>query len=91
MDYYESVLAKMGSEDARGFLRLFMVPPIQDCAGGSRPSSFGQFSGRREAQHDIGAALERWVEQGIASGRNVATRRKNDRDPKNKVVRTRPL
>jgi len=92
IDYYESVVAKMGSGEAHGFLRLFMVPGMQHCGGGSGPNSFGQFgAGSGDAQQDMGAALERWVEQGIAPERIVATKRRNDRDPKSEVVRTRPL
>jgi len=92
IDYYESVLAKMGKKQAPGFVRLFMAPGMQHCGGGSGPNSFGQIgAGSGNPESDIGAALERWVEKGVAPERIVATKRKGDLDPKSEVVRTRPL
>ena len=92
INYYQSVAVKMGASDARGFVRLFMVPGMQHCFGGSGPNSFGQFGGATgDADHDIGVAIERWVEQGIAPERIIATKRKSDLDPKSEAVRTRPL
>jgi len=92
IDYYQSVVARAGASESRGFVRLFMVPGMQHCFGGSGPNSFGQFGGATgDAEHDIGTAVERWVEQGIAPERIVATKRKSDVDPKSEVVRTRPL
>jgi len=82
----------MGAGDTRGFVRLFMVPGMQHCFGGSGPNSFGQFGGATgDADHDVGAAIERWVEQGVAPERIVATKHKSDLDPKSEVLRTRPL
>lgn len=92
IDYYESVVARLGAKQAGAFVRLFMAPGMQHCGGGSGPNSFGQFSaGAGDADHDIGAVLERWVERGIAPERIIATKRKNDRDPKSEAIRTRPL
>ena len=92
VNYYESVVSKAGASDARGFVRLFMVPGMQHCSGGSGPNSFGQFGGATgDAEHDVGAAIERWVEQGIAPERIVAAKRKNDLDSRSEAVRTRPL
>ncbi|MGC9973300.1 MAG: tannase/feruloyl esterase family alpha/beta hydrolase [Bryobacteraceae bacterium] len=92
IDYYQSVVAKMGQKQAHGFVRLFMVPGMQHCGGGSGPNSFGQFGmGSGDPEHNLGAALERWVEHGIAPERIIATKRKNDLDPKSDVLRTRPL
>jgi hypothetical protein len=92
INYYQSVVTQAGASDARGFVRLFMVPGMQHCFGGSGPNSFGQFGGATgDAEHDIGAAIERWVEQGIAPERIVAAKRKRDLEPKSAVLRTRPL
>ncbi len=92
IDYYRSVVSKAGASDARGFVRLFMVPGMQHCFGGSGPNSFGQFGGAAgDADHDVGAAVERWVEQGIAPERIVAAKRKSDLDSRSEVLRTRPL
>ncbi len=76
INYYESVVAKLGKKQAGTFVRLFMVPGMQHCGGGSGPNSFGQFGvGAGDAEHDIDAALERWVEQGTAPERIIATNR----------------
>lgn len=92
INYYQSVVSRAGASDAHGFVRLFMVPGMQHCFGGSGPNSFGQLGGATgDADHYIGAAIERWVEQGVAPERIVATKRKSDLDPKSEVVRTRPL
>jgi len=92
IDYYDSVVAKLGVRKTAGFVRLFMVPGMQHCFGGAGPNSFGQFTvSTGDADHDLGAALERWVEKGVAPERIVATKRRNDMDPASPVVRTRPL
>jgi hypothetical protein len=92
VDYYQSVIRKAGAKKAATFVRLFMVPGMQHCGGGAGPNSFGQFSlGSSDPDRDIDAALERWVEQGIAPERIVAVKRKSDLDPKSAVVRSRPL
>jgi feruloyl esterase len=39
----------------------------------------------------VGAALQRWVEHGIAPERIVATERKDVDDPASAALRTRPL
>ena len=66
IDYYESVLAfeRRGGTapaDVHGFYRLFMVPGMAHCSGGTGPNSF-----------DMQAALEQWVERGVAPGTLVA-------------------
>jgi tannase/feruloyl esterase len=90
--YYESVVSKMGAENTQPFVRLYMVPGMQHCGGGPGPNSFGQAGvPPGDAQHDIGAALERWVEQGIAPDSIVATKYKTGTNPASGVARTRPL
>jgi feruloyl esterase len=92
IDYYRSVVAKMGANEAGSFVRLFMVPGMQHCGGGSGPNNFGQFGvSHVDPQHDVDAALERWVEQGTAPEQIIATKYMNDSDPKSELVRTRPL
>jgi hypothetical protein len=92
IDYYDSVLAKMGRSGAEAFLRLYMVPGMEHCGGGAGPNVFGQFgtpSGDRF--HNIDAALEAWVGQGTAPAEIIATRFHDNSDPKKGVERTRPL
>lgn len=62
VNYYGKVLDKMGpgQED---WLRLFMMPGMQHCAGGPGPDQF-----------DKVAVIERWRESGIAPERITATR-----------------
>ena len=65
---------------------------MQHCAGGPGPNSFGQVPGpQHDADHDIAKALERWVEDGVAPQRIIATKYKFDTNPASGVVRTRPL
>ena len=45
---------------------------------------------RKDADHDMFQAVVRWVEQGIAPDRIIATKYVND-DPAQGVARTRPL
>jgi feruloyl esterase len=84
IDYYESVLSFFGAaaadraravRDVQDFYRLFMAPGMAHCGGGPGPNTF-----------DMQAALERWVEQGVAPTEIVATRSVNG-----VVDRSRPL
>lgn len=91
IDYYRSVEQKMGAA-AEGMVRLFLAPGMQHCGGGPGPNQFGQspnIANLREgdAEHDINAAMERWVEQGVAPRRIVATSYKSP----GVIERTRPL
>jgi feruloyl esterase len=91
VDYYQSVVKKMGAKDAATFVRLFMVPGWEHCGGGAGPNVFGQASvPRGDADHDLEAALERWVEQGAAPEQVVATKFKPGSNPP-VAARTRPL
>jgi hypothetical protein len=82
IDYYQSVVSKMGRKDADSFARLYMVPGMQHCGGGAGPNSFGGA---------MTAALERWVEEGSAPDKIIATKYKVDGNPASGVARTRPL
>jgi hypothetical protein len=82
IDYYQSVVKKMGTAKAGQFVRLFMVPGMQHCGGGAGPNAFGQGGAPQgDPAANIAAALVRWVEQGQAPERILAT----------KPGRTRPL
>jgi len=71
-----AVAATMGSADAASFIRLYMVPGMQHCGGGSGATVFGQQApgAAGDPEHNVSAALERWVEQGIAPGPIVASK-----------------
>jgi feruloyl esterase len=62
VNFYKGVLAKMGSRQD-DWLRLFMMPGMQHCAGGPGPDQF-----------DKVAVIERWRESGIAPEQIIATR-----------------
>jgi hypothetical protein len=91
--YYQRVLQKVGQSATSGGVRLFMVPGMDHCGDGPGPNIFGQFAaaGSGDPSYRVGAALQRWVEKGIAPERIIATKYKDDDDPKSEVVRTRPL
>jgi hypothetical protein len=91
INYYHSVVSKMGMKNVNAFVRVFMVPGMQHCGGGPGPTEFGETAViGGDPQHDIGAALERWVEQGTAPEQLIATKYKGS-TPASGVVRTRPL
>jgi feruloyl esterase len=74
--YYKRVLDVLGDPGkVHGAYRLFMAPGMGHCGGGEGPNTF-----------DMVDALERWVEQGAAPDRIVASHLTDG-----KVDRTRPL
>jgi feruloyl esterase len=75
VNYYESVIEKVGAEIAGSSYRLYMVPGMAHCGGGAGPNQF----------HAM-AAMERWREAGVAPQSMVAARVVS-----NRVERTRPL
>jgi len=92
IDYYQNVTAKMGQRRTDGFVRLYMVPGMEHCFGGPGPSSFGQLGvAGGDADHDMEAALERWVERGVAPGTIIGAKRRSDFDPASPVLRTMPI
>ena len=90
INYYNAAVAKSGAGEAGKFLRLFMVPGLQHCGGGPGPDTFGQYGAAQgDAEHDLARALERWVEQGVAPDKIVATKFKPGPPPV--AIRTRPV
>ncbi|HEU0175542.1 MAG TPA: tannase/feruloyl esterase family alpha/beta hydrolase [Blastocatellia bacterium] len=92
INYFQTVVANMGQRQTNSFMRLFMAPGMQHCAGGPGPDSFGQMvtSAQSDPQHDLTLALERWVEQGVAPDQVIATKRQGA-NPQAPTPRTRPL
>ncbi|HYM77951.1 MAG TPA: tannase/feruloyl esterase family alpha/beta hydrolase [Candidatus Dormibacteraeota bacterium] len=76
INYYESVLAKMGQKDADSFVRLYMVPGMQHCGGGPGADSFGQVGNLifDDPTHSVDASLEQWVEKGAAPSTIIASK-----------------
>jgi feruloyl esterase len=81
IDYYENVDDTLSSkpggaaENASDFFRLFMVPGMTHCRGGPGTDQF-----------DAQAAVEAWVERGVAPA-SIEARHVEDGD----ATRTRPL
>lgn len=77
--YYEKVRDAQGSQQATDdFFRLFMVPGMGHCSGGAGATNFGN-GGRSpspviDPSHDLLSALDRWVEQGVAPDKIIASR-----------------
>ena len=92
INYYESIVNKMGKVDTDSFMRLFMVPGMQHCGDGPGPDVFGEngISPVNDPQHNIYLALEQWVENGTAPSAVIASRMDGE-GPAAKVKMTRPL
>jgi feruloyl esterase len=75
LNYYNSVVAKIGRDDARRAVRLYMVPGMIECNGGPGTDTF-----------DMLGVMRQWVEHGQAPNEVVASRVEHGN-----VVRTRPL
>ena len=77
-------------DQTQAFYRLFMAPGMGHCGGGPGPNQFGQTGGDGDADHDVVAALEQWVEKGVAPKKIIATKYV-DNDAIKAVQMTRPL
>jgi feruloyl esterase len=88
--YYNQVNAAQGSQASTdSFFRLFMVPGMGHCSGGTGWTNFGNQGGSVPSptpQTDVLMAMDRWVDQGIAPDSIVAARLSSGA-----VTSTRPL
>ena len=75
--YYDALREALGANADQ--VRLFMAPGMSHCFGGAGPNVFPTLD-----------SLDRWVEDGVAPERMIATKYDND-DPSAKVLMTRPL
>jgi hypothetical protein len=93
IDYYNEVVSVLGQEITTSFVRLYMVPGMQHCAGGPGPSFFGQYGSAisHDAEHDIQQALDQWVERGISPGSLIAVKYNKGADPASGIAASRPL
>src|SRR3954471_2383619 len=68
VNYYQSVIEKMGQKDVDSFIRLYMAPGVQHCGGGPGADSFGAVGDLKfdDPQHSMDASLEQWREKGTA-------------------------
>ena len=63
----------------REYHRLFLLPSVSHCGGGTGPSSVGGGAPEppvafRDADHHVVSAVIKWIEQGIAPEKIIATR-----------------
>jgi feruloyl esterase len=74
--FHESIARKSGRQ-AKDAVRLFMVPGVQHCFGGTGPDAFGQLNAPQPGEtpdRNMVAALQAWVEGGTAPETIVARR-----------------
>ena len=86
--YYEKVQAFLkqypdprsdSAKPVEDFYRLFMVPGMGHCGGGTGPNMFGNLDvadpskSPEDADHDVVLALDRWVTQGVAPEKIIGT------------------
>jgi tannase/feruloyl esterase len=78
-------------KDADSFVRLYMVPGMQHCDDGPGTDSFGQVGKLTfdDSTHSVDAALEQWVEKGVAPATIIAS--KYAGEGKEHAKMTRPL
>ena len=80
INYLEKVKRFMGAERVDRFVRLFLVPGMHHCFGGHGPSLFNNVTAPttpRDRSRDIAAALEAWVEDGVAPQSLIAVEAEN--------------
>jgi feruloyl esterase len=92
VDYFEAVRARMGADVVDSFARLYLVPGLHHCFGGPGAYSCGGLTvPLADVEHDLSAALERWVEEGVPPGTVIATKPVEPLDPKAGASMVRPL
>lgn len=91
--YYKSVQQKMRESSTASFLRLYMAPGVEHCAGGPGPSFFGQFglATAKGSQYGLFDSVVNWVEKGSPDDNITATKYGPGEHGAPKVLMTRPL
>lgn len=83
-----------GLKKEQEFARLFFAPGVMHCGGGDGPNAFNAAVGTSppsgKPDQDLFAALSRWVEDGVAPVRVVATKYIDDA-PSKGIALQRPL
>ena len=94
INYYNSVIGKMGQQNADSFVRVYMVPGMQHCAGGPGADSFGSgiSPAPTDSQHSLELSLEQWVEKGIRALHHHRHQiRARNSHPRNTLARFAPI
>ena len=92
INYYDDVVTRLGRQNVDSFMRLYMVPGVQHCAGGPGPDAFGQMDewSSDDAAHSLRVALEQWVEKDSAPSTVIASKYAGQ-GPARTTTMTRPL
>jgi feruloyl esterase len=94
LNYYERVVQSQGGlAETQEFFRYFLVPGLGHAAGGPGLNDFGQrliLDVPQDCEHDAFMALVKWVEQGVAPDKIIATAFKGG-DPTNGIRFQRPI
>ena len=92
IDYYDSVVARLGRADTESFVRLYLAPGIQHCFGGPGAGAFGQVGewASEDPAHSLRLALEQWVEKKAVPSTIIASRREGEGAARD-VTMSRPL
>lgn len=92
LDYHAQLVRTLGADTVAKSVRLFMAPGVEHGVGGPGPDRFGQLSaGDGDPERSIGAAMRRWVDEGVAPERVIAVKHRVPNDLRSEVVRSRPL
>jgi feruloyl esterase len=102
--YYDTVIAAQGKahhsgnrealERTRDFFRFFMVPGMGHCSTGPGANIFNGANNPGNPQdpdHDLVAAVDRWVQTDVAPDKVIATKFADDIPANGDVAFTRPL
>ena len=79
VDYYESVVKKVGAKAARDGVRLFMVPGMDHCLGESYPTA-------PTVNFDVVGALKQWKTTGKAPDQIVVSESGNGKPDRKRLV-----
>jgi hypothetical protein len=96
LSFYQRLGRKFGPAKTHGFARLFFAPGVMHCGGGTGPGAFNSANGyggqppSDSPRDDLFIALSRWVEDGEAPDKVIATRYV-DGSPAKGVAMRRPL
>ena len=92
VDYYDSVVARLGQPVTDSFVRLYMAPGVQHCEEGPGPDAFGQAGdwSSDDAARSLRVALEQWVEHNTAPATIIATKYTGE-ESQQRATMTRPL
>ena len=89
VNYFASLVGKMGQKDVDSFVRLYLAPGMQHCGGGPGPDSIGEVGDLDNPSRSMNAALVDWVEKSNAPATMIAS--KYAGEDRQHATMTRPL